>query len=120
MEQAYSNFLDTLKTERTKQEYRSALDEFKGWMRKKSYDALAKTDTKVMEDKIAAYIKELKARELAPLTIRVRLAGIKHFFVINRVPLNWDWIMKFVGSSRIITQDRIYTKDEIRRILDKG
>lgn len=119
MEKSYSNFWDSLKTERTRDVYDAALREFKSWMRSANYDDLSKVEVKLMQEKVIDYIRQLRTKGLAPLTIRLKVAAIKHFLVMNDIVLNWEKVMKFIGGSAIKTRDRIYTKAEIQRILDK-
>ena len=119
MENCYSNFSDSLKTEYTRQMYALSLRQFRSFAKVRTYEELLTIDVKTIQDIIIAYIKHMKEQKAAPLTIRVKLAAVKHFMVMNDAILNWPKIMKFVGSSRIMTKDRIYLKAEIQKVLEK-
>src|SRR5690606_8676115 len=107
------------KTDATRVIYDRALEQFMAWSKIKSHDRLAKLKRKDAESKIISYIRYLKEQKRAPMTVRMKVAPLKHFFVMNDVVLNWEKIMKFVGGAKIVTQDRIYTKQEIQKILEK-
>jgi integrase len=117
---AYANFIDSLRSESTKASYLSGLDSFKVFVGVESYDDLLSfNDQKVLQERIIDYVKSLRKRSLAYQSIRVLLSAVRHFYVMNDVSVNWPKIYKFVGERRKTVKDRIYTKDEIRRILEK-
>lgn len=46
-------------------------------------------------------------------------AALKHFYEMNDITLNnWKKINRFIGEKARTIQDRAYTKEEIRRMLD--
>jgi integrase len=119
VERSFSNFDDSLKSDYTRQAYRTALEQFRSYAKARTYDDITKVEPKALQENLIDWIKVMKNDKLAPLSIRLKLAAVKHFCVMNDVILNWPKVMKFVGSSRIMTKDRIYTKAELQRILDK-
>jgi hypothetical protein len=47
-------------------------------------------------------------------------AALKHFYEMNDITLNnWKKINRFIGEKARTIQDRAYTKEEIRRMLDE-
>ncbi len=119
MEKSYSNFYDSLRTDATRRMYATSINQFKSFVRAKTYDELTGLDAKLLQDTLISYIKHMKDQKAAPMSMRLKLAAVKHFFTMNDLLLNWAKIMKFVGSSRIVTKDRIYTKAELLQILEK-
>lgn len=119
MGKAYDNFVKSLENPSTRYVYEKAIRQYTVWSKEHDFDKLAKRKPKALEDKIAAYINHLKEKKYAPLSIRMKVAPLKQFFVMNRVTLNWEWIMKFIPGSRIVTKDRPYTKEEIHKIIDE-
>ena len=72
-----------------------------------------------LEDQIIAFIKYMKnERNLIYSTIHSRLAAVYHFYTINRVRLNKDFIAKFKPSAKRRRQDKAYSIDQIRRMYD--
>jgi len=49
----------------------------------------------------------------------IRAAALKHFCEMNDMTLNWRKINRFIEEKKRTVQDRAYTKEEIRRTLDK-
>jgi integrase len=115
----YRNFVDSIQSENTKYAYVKALEEFLKYAEVPSYDAIIYADTKTLQEKVIDHIQDLKKRGLSWQTMRVRVAGIRHFCVMNDVVLNWPKIYKFIGEKKRTVQDRIYTKEELRLIYEK-
>jgi len=114
---AYSNFNDSLKSDKTRSAYNSGLRDFMQFSKINEHDQILLSSN--LQETIVDYIKDLRRRNLAYWTIRVNLASIRHFCVMNDITLNWPKIYKFIGEARTKTRDRIYSKDEIRQILEK-
>jgi hypothetical protein len=51
-------------------------------------------------------------------TCVIRAAALKHFYEMSDITLNWKKINRFIGEKARTIQDRAYTKEEIRRMLD--
>jgi integrase len=49
----------------------------------------------------------------------IRAAALKHFYEMNDIVLNWKKINRFVGEKMRTVKDRPYTREEIRKMLDK-
>ena len=49
----------------------------------------------------------------------IRAAALKHFYEMNDIILNWKKINRFIGEKTRTVKDRAYTKEEIRKMLDK-
>ena len=53
-------------------------------------------------------------------TIHSTLAAIYHFYTINRVRLNKDFISKFKPANRRVRQDKAYSVEQIRKMYDRS
>ena len=51
-------------------------------------------------------------------TILVGIAAIAHFYAMNNVVLNWRRLSKFKGKKRLAVDDKPYSKEQIRQLLD--
>jgi integrase len=116
---AYDNFLHSIRSPSTKVVYANSLKRFADFMEADSYDQLLSLKPKQAEDRISAYIDHLKEQKLAPRTVRSLVTAVKTFYIRNRRSLNWEWLSGFLPEQVKVVEDRMYTKDEIRKILDK-
>jgi integrase len=49
----------------------------------------------------------------------INAAALKHFYEMNDIVLNWKKINRFIDEKTRTVKDRAYTKEEIRKMLDK-
>ncbi|MGI0015812.1 MAG: tyrosine-type recombinase/integrase, partial [Nitrososphaera sp.] len=118
-EKAYSDFYRTIKSEATRESYDLSLKQFKQWMKAETYAALLKFEAKEIQDKIVEYIDSLKERGIANASIKTKLAGLRHFYIINDMPtVNFDKIYKFIGPQKRVVVDRLPTREEIQKVLN--
>ena len=87
----------------------------------KAYDRLLAKDPKTIQMDICDYITYLKKSGIvAPSSLRVYLAALRKFYVMNDVTqLNWAKIHSFLGENEKQTEDRPYTHSEIQMLLEK-
>src|SRR5690606_3393071 len=102
--QAYRNFFDSIKSEKTKRNYDFYLNKYMSWHGIKSYDSLLKGSTKEIENKIIKWVVEDKS--ISNTSKTVYLGGLKHFYFMNRKQLNWKFIQKYIGEKEGMHQDR--------------
>jgi integrase len=58
-------------------------------------------------------------RHLSPNSIRQRVSALQTFFLINDIEgINWKKIKKFSGKFFKTAEDRPYTREEIKKIID--
>lgn len=77
-------------------------------------------DPRYIESLIIRYIKYLsEERHQVYSTIHNQVAAIFHFFEMNDVILNKRKITKFIPPNEASNEDRPYTTDEIKLILEK-
>jgi integrase len=115
----FNNFIDSIQSEHTKYAYIKALEDFLKATEIPSYEAILFIEPKALQERVVDHVQSLKKRGLSWQTIRVRVAGILHFCVMNDVVLNWPKIYKFIGERKRTVADRIYTKEEIKLVYEK-
>ena len=82
-DKVYSNFMDSLKSSKTKDVYDNALKLFMKFHKIQSYSMLlAKED---IEEKIKQYIMNNRSRELSSSFMNVFLSSIKAFYEMNDI-----------------------------------
>ncbi len=73
---------------------------------------LLQEDKHKLEDKIRDYITFLKVyKKLSSNTINLYVAAIAHFYI-------WKRLSKFKGKKRLVVEDKPYTKEQIRQLLE--
>ena len=123
----FQTFVDSLdKSKETRRMYTWSLKSYCKWLGIADPNQLITRELLVsgkevnqLEDQIIAFIKYMKnERNLIYSTIHSRLAAVYHFYTINRVRLNKDFIAKFKPSAKRRRQDKAYSIDQIRCMYD--
>jgi integrase len=118
---------DGLRTDKTREEYCRAFNGFFRYTKLTSKEELLKQHPQDIEELIIEYLTEylVKQRHLKYSSITLHKAAILHFFIINRITLNKDWISKLVRADTESKnhhhygeqEDRAYTDEEIQKLL---
>jgi hypothetical protein len=119
---------DGLRTDKTREEYRRAFNAFFRYTKFTIKEELLKLDPQDIEELIIDYLCEylVKQKRLKYSSITFYKAAILHFFIINRITLNKDWISKFVRRPDTDSNNhhgdgeqegRVYTDEEIQKLL---
>ena len=125
----FQTFVDSLdKSAETKRMYVWSLKTYCKWLGIADPNQLITKDlltsgeaVNQLEDQIIDFITYMKnERKLVYSTIHSRLAAIYHFYTINRVRLNKDFIAKFKPANRRIRQDKAYSIEQIRKMYDRS
>jgi integrase len=116
----YRNFVLSIRADKTRRDYIKALSYFMQYLQVNTYDELIKPDPKKIQANIIDFIIFLKdTRRLAPCSIVAYLAAIRHFYDMNEIDnLKWKKINRFKGESYPVVEDRPYTREEIKKLLD--
>jgi site-specific recombinase XerD len=93
----YSNFVNSLRSPRTKEVYDTTLRLFMKFHNIDSYSALLQLDD--IQEKIKAYIIDMVNRELSTSFMNISLASLKNFFEMNEIEnLGWHKLKRFMGE----------------------
>ena len=138
----YQLFLDSIKNKDTARRYKNLLQSFLKLIPDQMYQDtlgkipenreretlarffvdLAKKDSEIASNIIAAYIKEDKRRveagELSPQTLPNHIKPIKVLLDSNRIPLHWKSLTNLFPRTERGSNDRAYTKEEIQKMLE--
>jgi hypothetical protein len=138
----YQIFLDSIRSESTKRRYKNLLYTFLNLIPNQIYiDYLQKTpknrnaellahffvelarkDTEIASDVIAAYIKEDRKKvdtgEISSQTLPNHIKPIRALLDANRIPLHWKSLNRLMPKRESKSQDRAYTREEIQKMLD--
>jgi integrase len=131
----YDNFLNSIKTEATKQLYIYGLNRYMQYHHFDSIDDLLfnnnnkeeveeeekekEPNIRAIEANIIQYIVWLKQdQKLSSTSVELYLSAIMHFFSMNDIVLNRKKIGMYLGEYVRTQKDRAYTTEEIHRLLD--
>lgn len=113
---AYFNFINSLKTQATKELYRYQLERFLKYsgFNITSFLSFPSTD---IRDLLIKYLVSKKNQSYS--SQNVAFSAIKHLCEMNDVILNWKKIKKFMGTQEDAEtdKDRGYTHEEIKHLL---
>ena len=138
---AYENFIESIRSPQTRRNYtrdiqvflklipNSVFEENKIKHKKifqledkcEAFVKLAKKDTNIIKTMIKSYLVEIKrkvdAGEMSPNSVSNRIKPIKALLSANEVDISWKIINKMFPRE-IKSQDRAYTKKEIKDMLE--
>lgn len=116
---AYVQFVNALHSEKTKIIYTLAIDAFIKYT-KLDYDKILELEPKKVQAIIISYTMEMKQnKKLSPVSMKTYLAAIKTFFEINDYEgINWRKVKRYVGEFYTVGEDRPYTREEIKKLVD--
>jgi len=138
----YQLFLDSIRNESTKRRYRNLLYLFLKLIPNQIYSEhvgkipkdrevktlatqfvdLARKNTNLASDVIAAYIKEDKKRveagEISSQTLPNHIKPIKALLDANRISIHWKSLNKLMPRRESKSKDRAYTRKEIQKMLE--
>ena len=113
-EEIYFNFINSIKSEVTKETYEKNIKLFMKFCNVTKLSDLLLTDT---QKQIVKYLMSLREKGLSYNTLSLLLCAIYHFYEMNDVVLNKKKINMFKGEFKKFV-DRAYTDKEIKKILD--
>jgi integrase len=124
----YQRFVDSLdRSELTQKKYIQAFSYYLKWLgldKTEANSLITETlldspaEVRKIEDQLIEYIKYMNnEQKLAHATIEVQLYAIFHFYSINRINLNRNYISKFKPAERRVQNDVAYTHEQILHLL---
>lgn len=116
---AYRNFVQSLRSAATKKDYLASLSYYMTYLKVDDYEALVKDHPQLIQSNIIDYLIFLREeRKLAPNSIKSYIAGVKRFFVMNDITLNWKRLYMYLGESYKVVDDQAYTSEQIKLLVD--
>ena len=115
----YDNFLNVLKTEATRVVYVHNLRKLLAFSKLRDYESLMSIPDQDKFNLVRDYLDHRRNKEkVSYSTINTSLAAIKLFYEVNDVTLPWKHLAKHKGESGKIIHDRLYTDEEISKMLE--
>jgi len=112
-------YVNSLRSRETKIHYTNWLADFLNFLNI-SCDKVLELDANHLQQEIINYIIDMRdIRKLSPSSIRSHISAIQTFLVINDFGgINWNKVKKFVGEYYKVADDRPYTREEIKQLVD--
>jgi integrase len=116
---AFDNFVNAIKSPKTKVCYVTSLKRYLNFLKLKEVDDLLLNSQhlKMIESQIIDYIMTLRNDGIAYSTIQFLIAPIITFYLLNDVVLNKRKISRYFGEYRKVVKDRAYNAEEIHKAL---
>jgi site-specific recombinase XerD len=120
---AFLNFSQTIKSPKTRANYIQALKYYMKFSRLENYDDLLRFSSTQdgllgIQKNIILFIEYCKQRKLSYNTIHGYITGLHHFYEYNDVNLKWKRINAHLPAKEKRIDDRAYTHEEIKKMLD--
>ena len=99
--------------------YNYDLGRFLKFSKIRDFDSLASMPSNQLQTLIEDYVMHLK-KTVSPNSVSAMLAGVKLFFIMNRVLLNWE-IIKKMYPEKIKTQGfKSWQTADIKKMIDSS
>ena len=113
----YQNFIQSLKSDYTKYEYKKCLSRYLSHYNTTPEKMLSLPIDEI-ENMLVDYLLDMKKQDLSSSYINLNFCALKHFYFMNDVRINKEKIGKFLGEPKKKNVDRSYTHQEIKSMLD--
>ena len=112
--ESYYNFINSLRSEDTKTDYRNALVRF---TRHFSINDISSLSPKEIESCLKEYIVYLKEQGRSRSSMNIITAALSHYCTMNDININFRRLNKFKSDEKK-TSDLAYTHEQIKKVLD--
>ncbi len=116
-QRSWMRFEESIKSKYTKHNYVSHLKSFMSFINIKHSDELITIQNKQLQIYVEDYLIYLK-NTINPNSLPTKFLGLKHFFVMNQIQLDWDLIHKMYPSKLKPIKLRCWTRSEIQQIMN--
>lgn len=113
----YNKFIESCRSEVTKREYTAALRRFMEHYEIANYSDILKLSVKEAEEMLIDYTLFMKKNDVSRGYLLQQMSGIKRFFFMNGVVLNWNLIIQYRGEFKRKQKDEAYSHEQIEKIL---
>jgi len=115
-QRALQRFDSTIHSDQTRKNYKRNLDCFIKFYGIKDYDSILSIPSDKAQEMLEDYLFHLKNTKPAS-SVTVYIWGIKHFFVVNRIKLDWEIIHKMLPQREVKSGYKAWTTKHIQKLL---
>lgn len=109
-------FNESIHSEYTRQNYHYHLKKFSDHVGIQTYDELLSLGQQELQSSLESYLASLKSKA-NPNSIPTMFLGVRHFFVMNRVQVDWEIIRKMYPKKTVQSGTKPWQKADIQKIL---
>lgn len=110
-------FNESIHSDYTRQNYLYHLKKFSDYLGACTYDELLSLDPQDLQSSLESYLVMLKSKT-NPNSVPTMLLGVRHFFVMNRVQVDWEIIRKMYPKKTVQSGTKPWSKADIQKILN--
>jgi len=110
-------FNESIHSEYTRQNYYYHLKKFSEYIGFRTYDDLLALDQQELQSNLESYLTHLKSKT-NPNSVPTMFLGIRHFFIMNRIQVDWEIIRKMYPKKTVQSGTKPWSKADIQKILD--
>ena len=116
---SYVQFVNGLSSEKTKKIYTIFLASFLKFANT-GCDEILELEPKKVQSIIIGWLVDMKDNQKqSPNSMKAKLSAVKIFFNLNDyVDINWSKVKRYIGEFYRVAEDRPYTREEIKRLVD--
>jgi integrase/recombinase XerD len=115
-ERSIIRFEQGIKSKRTLNNYRDHLKHFKLFAKFENFDSLIIKPVEEIQTMVEDYLIHIKENR-HPNSVPILMLGVRHFFVMNRIPLYWEIIRKMYPPRTKSAGFKPWTTEQIRKML---
>src|SRR5689334_22112625 len=117
--EAYRNFINSINSDITRQNYHRNFCYFMTFCKISNYEEIVSLKPQILEGLIRDYLIYLRhERKLSPGTVESYLTPIIHFYEMNDITIKWKKLKKFRAKYYGVVEDKPYTREQIRKLVD--
>ena len=115
-ERSIIRFEQGIKSRQTLNNYRDHLKNFKAFVKFESFDSLITKPVDELQGIVEDYLIHIKENR-HPNSVPILMLGVRHFFVMNRIPLYWEIIRKMYPPKKKSAGFKPWTTEQIQKML---
>ncbi len=115
-EMSIIRFEQGIKSRQTLNNYRDHLKHFKLFAKFENFDSLITKPVEEIQGMVEEYLIHIKENR-HPNSVPILMLGVRHFFVMNRIPLYWEIIRKMYPPRKKSAGFKPWTTEQIQKML---
>ncbi len=115
-ERSIIRFEQGIKSRQTLNNYRDHLKNFKAFAKFESFDSLITKPVDELQGIVEDYLIHIKENR-HPNSVPILMLGVRHLFVMNRIPLYWEIIRKMYPPKKKSAGFKPWTTEQIQKML---
>jgi len=115
-ERSIIRFEQGIKSRQTLNNYRDHLKHFRNFAKFDNFDSLITKTIEEIQTMVEDYLIHIKENR-HPNSVPILMLGVRHFFVMNRIPLYWEIIRKMYPPRKKSAGFKPWTTEQIRKML---